>query len=175
MLYNQEPPLHLPYLPGESNHTEVDRTLQRREEMLKQVRQNLQKAQERMKQLADKGRFDRVFQVGDWVWPKLQAYRQMSVQYRAGVKLEPKYFGPFQVVDMIGPVAYKLKLPDSAQIHPTVHVSQLKGFVGTLPAFPYIPAWLQGTHSSVARLPIKILARRIMKRRKVAAVQYLIP
>ena len=43
--------------------------------MLRQVHQNLQRAQERMKQLADKGRSDRVFQVRDWVWLKIQAYR----------------------------------------------------------------------------------------------------
>ena len=41
VLYNQEPPLHLPYLPGESSHKEVDRTMQRREEMLRQIQQNL--------------------------------------------------------------------------------------------------------------------------------------
>ena len=127
-----------------------------------------------MKQLADKGRTDRVFQVGDWVWLKLQAYRHVSVQHRAGVKMEAKYFGPFQVLDKIGPVAYKLKLPESAQIYHTVHVSQLKAFVGTLPTLPYIPAWLQGTDSSVARSPSKILARRIVKRRNATAVQYLV-
>jgi len=44
VLYNQESPVHLPYLPGESSQEDVDRTLQRREEMLKQVRQNLLKA-----------------------------------------------------------------------------------------------------------------------------------
>ena len=38
VLYNQEPPIHLPYLLGESSHKEVNRTLQRREAMLKQVR-----------------------------------------------------------------------------------------------------------------------------------------
>ena len=31
VLYNQEPPFHLPYLPRESSHKEVDRTIQRRE------------------------------------------------------------------------------------------------------------------------------------------------
>ena len=49
VLYNQEPPLHLPYLPGESSHKEVDRTMQRREKMPRQVQHNLQKARERMK------------------------------------------------------------------------------------------------------------------------------
>jgi len=37
--------------------------------------------------------------------------------------LGPKHFGPFQVVDKIGPIAYKLNLPKSSQIHPTVHMS----------------------------------------------------
>jgi len=74
VLYNQPPPL--PYLPGESNNAAVDRTMQRREQMIKQLQQTLLKSQQGMKQLADEGRPDRIFQINDWVWLKLQAYRR---------------------------------------------------------------------------------------------------
>ena len=142
--------------------------------MIKSIQQNLQKAQNRMKQIADRGRSDRKFQIGDWVWLKLQNYRQVSVQQRTNMKLGPKYCGPFQVVDTIGPVAYKLNLPEAAQIHPTIHVSQLKAFIGPLPSEPYIPAWLQGSHSAAFKVPHKVLARRIVKRKNAATVQYLV-
>ena len=98
----------------------------------------------------------------------------MSIQHRAGVKLEPKYFGAFQVLDKVGPMAYKLDLPQSAKIHPTIHVSQLKAFVGVLPALPYIPAWLHGTQATNTRVPVKIVARRVLKRHNAAVVQYLV-
>lgn len=127
-----------------------------------------------MKQLADKRRSNRVFQVGDWVWLKLHAYRQSSVRHRNNTKLGPKYFGPFQIVDQVGQVAYKFNLPATAQIHPTVHVSQLKQFRGHLPHHPYIPDWLQGSSTETPKLTEKILARRLVKRKNRATVQFLV-
>lgn len=127
-----------------------------------------------MKQLADRSRSDRVFQIGDWIWLKLQAYKQSSVQSRANNKLGPKYSRPFQVMDKIGLMAYKLNPPDHAQIHPTVHVSQLKAFVGTLPQQPYITGWLHESHSETHRVPYKVLARKMVRRKNLAVVQYLV-
>lgn len=67
-----------------------------------------------MKQQADKHRVDRSYSIGDWVFLKLQPYRQVSIKGHHH-KFQAKFFGLFQIVDTVGAVAYKLQLPDSAQ------------------------------------------------------------
>lgn len=117
VVYNQPPPVHFPYLAGDSLVDEVDKSLQRREEMLKVVKFHLNRAQDRMKAQADSHRSERQFDIGDWVLFKLQPYRQQSVKRRANQKLSQRFFGPNQIVDKIGKVTYKLRLPDGSEIH----------------------------------------------------------
>ena len=90
------------------------------------VRQHFLRGQDRMKQQDDKGRSERVFQVGDRVYLKLQPYVQSSLAPHSSQKLSFKYFGPYTEEEHIGSVAYYLALPPSAHIHPVFHVSQLK-------------------------------------------------
>jgi len=94
--------------------------------MMQHIQQNLARAQQRMQYQADKHRQERTFVVGDWVYVKLQPHIQHSVQRRSNHKLSYKYFGPYLILQTVGKVAYKIQLPATSQIHPVLHVSQLK-------------------------------------------------
>jgi hypothetical protein len=47
----------------------------------------------------------------------------------ACVKIEPRYCGPFEVLDRVGPLAYRLSLPPTVKEHNVIHVSLLNKYV----------------------------------------------
>ena len=63
---------------------------------------------------------------------KLRPHHQISASKTTYLKLTKRYYGPFAVVERLGKVAYRLKLPDHSRTHPVFHVSLLKPFVGDL-------------------------------------------
>lgn len=87
-----------------------------------------------MKENADKNRREVSFDVGDWVYVKLQPYRQTSLSGVKYHKLSKRYYGPYLVTARVGPVAYKLALPPHAKIHNVFHCSLLKLYEGPPPS-----------------------------------------
>ncbi|VFQ69392.1 unnamed protein product [Cuscuta campestris] len=146
---------------GESKVPEVDALLTERDSLLHQLRRNLEAAQRRMKAAADKHRRDLSFEVGDWVLLRLEPYQQHSVARRPSAKLSRHFYGPFEVEEKIGPVAYRLKLPPTARIHPVFHVSRLRRFYGqpTGPSYPLPTTFIDGQPFSQ---PVRIHQRRFI-------------
>ncbi|WMV42750.1 hypothetical protein MTR67_036135 [Solanum verrucosum] len=122
-----------------------------------------------MKVYADKRRTEREFNVGDWVFLKLQPYKQTSVVVRKSLKLASKFYGPYQVMKKIGPVAYKLELPPTAKIHPVFHICQLKKKIGAKMTLAIDPPVCSPDEQPLV-YPVAILDMRMVKKGNKAAV-----
>lgn len=171
VVYGQPPPIHLPYLPGESKVAVVAQCLQDRENMLLLLRFHLLRAQHRMTQNANLHRTERSFEIGDVVFVKLQPYRQQSVVMRSNQKLAPKFYGPYKILDKCGSVAYRLDLPSSSKIHPVFHVSQLKESVGPVSVSTELPSV---HYDTLVKEPERILERKMVNRQGRAVTMVLI-
>ena len=140
-LYGYHPSSITSYLRENSKVQAVEDHIEHQQEVLQLLKDNLNLAQNRMKQQADQHHSERSFDVGDWVFLRLQPYKQMSLkQAKKDNKLSPKYYGPYKLLQNIGTMTYKLELPASSQVHPVFHVSCLKKVIGeNLPVQTILP------------------------------------
>uniref|UniRef100_A0A2N9J2Z8 Reverse transcriptase n=2 Tax=Fagus sylvatica TaxID=28930 RepID=A0A2N9J2Z8_FAGSY len=172
-LYGYPPPRLLEYIPGTTRVEAVDDYLYTRQQALSLLKTNLVAAQERMKLQADKNRTEREFLVGDWVYLRLQPFKQRSMHQKMG-KLAPKFYGPYQILEKVGAVAYKLDLPNDALIHPVFHVSCLKAKLGQS-ILPLNKLPLVNSLGHITPEPVQILQQRhITTRRQQKGTEVLV-
>ena len=127
-----------------------------------------------MKQQAYQHRSERSFEEGDWVFVRLQPYKQMSLEkLNKDNKLAPKYYGPYKVLQNIGSMAYKLELPTTSRVHPVFHVSCLKKVIGD--KIPIQTIFLELDEEGKAILePEKISETRTKQLRNWVLTEYLV-
>ncbi|GJR12586.1 putative reverse transcriptase domain-containing protein [Tanacetum coccineum] len=95
-------------------------------EKISQIKDRLKVARDRQKSYVDKRRKPLEFSVGDYVLLKVSPWKGV-VCFRNKGKLAPRFVGPFEIIEKVGPVAYWLDLPEELNgVHDTFHVSSLK-------------------------------------------------
>ena len=112
-LYGYHPPSITSSLREKSKVQVVEYHIHHQQKLLLLLKDNLNLAQNRMKQQVDQHCNKRSFDVGDWIFLQLQPYKQMSLKHKKDNKLSPKYSGPYKVMQNIGTMVYKLDLPSS--------------------------------------------------------------
>jgi hypothetical protein len=96
------------------------------EEKVKTIHNNLKAAQSQQKSYADIRRRPLQFQVGNFMYLRVSPTRGVQ-QFGVKGKFAPRYIGPFEIIEVCGPVAYHLQLPPQlAAIHDIFHISQLR-------------------------------------------------
>ena len=92
------------------------------------IRQCLITAQSQQKSYADRWCRPLEFEVGDHVFLKVMPKRRV-VRFGKRGKLSPRYIGPFEILERVGTVAYRLALPLSLSgVHEVSHVSMLRKY-----------------------------------------------
>lgn len=71
-----------------------------------------------------------IFEVGDWVFLKLQTYKMRYLAKKLNEKFKLLFYGPYHVLERIGQVAYRLELPAHSIIHLVFHLPLLKKALG---------------------------------------------
>ncbi|KAL4320065.1 hypothetical protein GQ457_18G005740 [Hibiscus cannabinus] len=97
-------------------------------EKVKLISERLKVASDRQKSYADLKRREVEYAVGDRVFLKVSPWKKVMRFGRKG-KLSPRYIGTYEIVERVGPFAYRLLLPPELErIHDVFHVSMLRKY-----------------------------------------------
>ena len=98
-LYGYHPPSITYSLRDSSKVQAVEDHMKHQQQVLQLLKDSLNLAQNQMKQQADQHHSEQIFNMGDWVFLRLQPYKQRSLKNtKKDNKLSPKYYGPYKVL-----------------------------------------------------------------------------
>ncbi|KAI5417005.1 hypothetical protein KIW84_041848 [Lathyrus oleraceus] len=103
--------------------------VQQTTEKIKMIQEKMRIAQSRQKSYHDKRRKSLEFQEGEHVFLRVTPITGVGRTLKSK-KLTPRFIGPYQILERIGEVAYRIALPPSlANLHEVFHVSQLRRYI----------------------------------------------
>jgi hypothetical protein len=170
IIYDLDPPIVCSYSLGEARLPTVDAQLWDCDEFLAEVRERLEQAQQQHKAFYDHKHRQLDFVVGKWAWLCLLHRLIASLDIKGRRKLRPNFFGPFQVMEKIDNVAYRLQLLAGAPLHDVFHVGLLKKFYGEAPATPGTLPPIR--HGHACPTPTTVLRHRLARGQPELLVQW---
>ncbi|XP_073118734.1 uncharacterized protein [Henckelia pumila] len=141
------------------------------------IKEKLKAAQDCQKSWADLKRRPLEFEVGEKAYVKLLPMKGVVRFCRAG-KLNPRYVGPFEILDKVGTLAYRLALPPAmSRVHNVFHVSQLRNYVPNpnhiLEAEPLVTEGNLNEELKYEEVPIRIVdtMEQVLRRKTIPYVK----
>ncbi|XP_015885956.4 uncharacterized protein LOC107421263 [Ziziphus jujuba] len=123
----------------------------------------LKATQDRQKSYADMRRKDLEFEVCNRVFLKLAAWKGV-VRFGKRRKLSPIYIGPYEIIERIGPVAYRLNLlGELSQVHDVFHISMLCKYISDPSHVLETPEIELRDDLSYEEQPAQILGREVKR------------
>src|SRR2546421_56091 len=124
-------------------------------------------AQRRQTEYANHHRRRFEFEIGDKVFLSMKNIDTPTDRRHPTKKLTPKCFGPFNIIEKMFPLVYKLDLPSNMKIHPVFHISLLKKYNEDTKDFekPIPPPPVEDIDTNEEYKVEDILDKRIIRRK----------
>ena len=149
--------------------------IQETEEKVKMIRERLKVANDKKKSYADMKRKDILYEIREKVFLKVSPWMKVMRFGKKG-KLNPRFIGPYEVIEKVGPVAYRLALPpDLEKIHNVFHVSMLRRYQSDPSHVVSMETIELRPDLTYEEEPVEILAREVkeLRNKKISLVKVL--